>query len=77
MKQNETLLNIRLNGEQIELSDMHIDDMGDDHISTSVETPMRADAFEKTDEQKIAEIEGHFRAIMETLGLDLTDDSWK
>ena len=64
MKQNETLLNIRLNGEQIELSDMHIDDMGDDHISTSVETPMRADAFEKTDEQKIAEIEGHFRAIM-------------
>lgn len=77
MKQNETLLNIRLNGEQIELSDMHIDDMGDDHISTSVETPMRADAFEKTDEQKIAEIEGHFRAIMETLGLDLTDDSLK
>lgn len=77
MKQNETLLNIRLNGEQIELSDMHIDDMGDDHISTSVETPMRADAFEKTDEQKITEIEGHFRAIMETLGLDLTDDSLK
>lgn len=38
---------------------------------------MRADAFEKTDEQKIAEIEGHFRAIMETLGLDLTDDSLK
>ncbi len=77
MKQNETLLNIRLNGEQIELSDMHIDDMGDDHISTSVDTPMRADAFEKTDEQKITEIEGHFRAIMETLGLDLTDDSLK
>jgi GTP cyclohydrolase IA len=77
MKQNETLLNIRLNGDQIELSDMHIDDMGDDHISTSVDTPMRADAFEKTDEQKIADIEGHFRAIMETLGLDLTDDSLK
>ncbi|MEN9297765.1 MAG: hypothetical protein RLZZ429_78 [Bacteroidota bacterium] len=77
MKQNETLLNIRLNGEQIELSDMHIDDMGDDHISTSVDTPMRADAFEKTDEQKISEIEVHFRAIMETLGLDLTDDSLK
>jgi GTP cyclohydrolase I len=56
---------------------MHIDDMGDDHISTSVDTPMRADAFEKTDEQKIADIEGHFRAIMETLGLDLTDDSLK
>jgi GTP cyclohydrolase I len=51
--------------------------MGDDHISTSVDTPMRADAFEKTDEQKISEIEVHFRAIMETLGLDLTDDSLK
>lgn len=77
MKQNETLLNIRLNGEQIELSDLHIDDMGDDHISTSVETPMRADAFDKTDEEKIVAIEQHFRAIMETLGLDLSDDSLK
>lgn len=77
MKQNETLLNIQLNGEKIELSDLHIDDMGDDHISTSVDTPMKADAFDKTDEQKIVEIEGHFRAIMETLGLDLSDDSLK
>lgn len=77
MKQNETLLNIQLNGEKIELSDLHIDDMGDDHISTSVDTPLRADAFDKTDEQKIVEIEGHFRAIMETLGLDLLDDSLK
>lgn len=77
MKQNETLLNIQLNGEKIELSDLHIDDMGNDHISTSVDTPLRADAFDKTDEQKIVEIEGHFRAIMETLGLDLSDDSLK
>jgi GTP cyclohydrolase I len=75
MKQKETLLNIRLDGEKIELSDKHIDDMGDNHISTSVDTPMRADAFEKTDEAKIAAIETHFRAIMEELGLDLTDDS--
>lgn len=77
MKQNETLLNIRLNGEQIELSDLHIDDMGDDHISTSVDTPMREDAFVKTDEEKIVEIEQHFRSIMEILGLDLSDDSLK
>lgn len=77
MKQNETLLNIRLNNEQIELSNQHIDDMGDEHMSTSVETPIRADAFEKSDEAKMAEIEQHFRAIMETLGLDLTDDSLK
>lgn len=77
MKQKETLLNIRLNGDQIELSDLHIDDMGDDHISTSVDTPMREDAFVQSDEEKIVGIEQHFRAIMEILGLDLTDDSLK
>jgi GTP cyclohydrolase I len=36
---------------------------------------MRADAFDKTDEEKIALIEPHFRAIMETIGMDLSDDS--
>lgn len=77
MKQKETLLNIRLNGDKIELSDILIDEMGDNHVSTSADTPMRDDAFEKSDEEKIAEIENHFRAIMETLGLDLNDDSLK
>jgi len=77
MKQKETLLNIRLNGEKIELSDLLIDDMGDNHVSTSVDTPMRKDAFELSDDEKVAKIEQHFTAIMETLGLDLTDDSLK
>jgi GTP cyclohydrolase I len=36
---------------------------------------MRADAFDKTDEEKIALIEPHFRAIMEIIGMDLSDDS--
>jgi GTP cyclohydrolase I len=36
---------------------------------------LRADAFDKTDEEKIALIEPHFRAIMKTLGMDLNDDS--
>jgi GTP cyclohydrolase I len=40
-----------------------------------VETPMRSDAFDKTDEQKIAAIEPHFKAIMDILGMDLNDDS--
>lgn len=75
MKQKETLLNIRLNGDKIELSDILIDEMGDNHVSTSVDTPMREDAFAKTDEEKIALIENHFKAIMETLGLNLNDDS--
>ena len=77
MKQKETLLNIQLNGEKIELSDIMIDDMGDNHVSTSVDTPMRADAFELSDDEKVEQITKHFTAIMETLGLDLTDDSLK
>ncbi len=49
--------------------------IGDDHQMTSVETPLRPDAFEKSDEEKMIVIEQHFKAIMEALGLDLTDDS--
>jgi len=52
-----------------------IDEMGDLHISTSVETPLRPDAFELDDETKIELIEERFREIMEIMGLDLTDDS--
>ena len=42
---------------------------------TSAETPLRPDAFIKSDAQKMVSIENHFRLIMEDLGLDLTDDS--
>jgi len=48
---------------------------GDNHFSGGVETPMRANAFDKTDDEKVAAIEGHFEKIMDELGLDLTDDS--
>ncbi len=51
------------------------DDIGDDHIMTSLSTPMRPDAFELSDEEKMVKIEHHFREIMLTMGLDLTDDS--
>ncbi len=51
--------------------------LGDEHQMTSAETPLRADAFLKTDEQKKAVIEKHFHFIMEELGLDMTDDSLK
>jgi GTP cyclohydrolase I len=54
-----------------------IDIIGDEHIMTSIETPLRTDAFDLTEDKKIALIEAHFKAIMETLGLDLTDDSLK
>lgn len=54
-----------------------IEELGDQHISTSIETPMREDAFEMSDEDKIEKIQDNFRQIMDTLGLDLTDDSLK
>lgn len=78
MKPNETLLNIRLNGDnKIELSDILIDEMGDNHVSTSVDTPMKEDAFVLSEEEKMLEIEKHFRSIMDIMGLDLNDDSLK
>ncbi|HAD11757.1 MAG TPA: GTP cyclohydrolase I FolE [Saprospirales bacterium] len=51
------------------------EEIGDDHYMTSLETPLRPDAFDLSDAEKIAKIESHFREIMLTLGLDLTDDS--
>ena len=52
-----------------------IDEMGDEHVSTSVDTPLRVDAFELSDEDKIDQIALHFGQIMDILGLDRTDDS--
>ena len=51
------------------------EEIGDDHISTSDFTPIRDDAFDKSDEEKISIIQEHVKEIMLTLGLDLTDDS--
>jgi GTP cyclohydrolase I len=75
MKQKETLLTTPLKDQKIELSHLIIEEMGDEHKASSVDTPLRSDAFDKTDDQKIAAIEPHFKAIMEILGMDLRDDS--
>ena len=74
MKQNVIMSNTL--PENITLPDeTEFDLQGDDHIFTGVETPMRPDAFDMSDNEKIATIAYHFREIMQTLGLDLTDDS--
>lgn len=49
--------------------------LGDEHQMTSAETPLRPDAFDKSDLEKMATIEKHFHIIMEEMGLDMTDDS--
>jgi GTP cyclohydrolase IA len=54
-----------------------IDEIGESHFSTTAETPIRADAFLLNDDEKIEIISGHFKEIMQTLGLDMTDDSLK
>lgn len=52
-----------------------IEALGDQHMATSMKTPMRKDAFDLSDEEKINIIQHHFQKIMEALGLDLADDS--
>ena len=56
------------------LSD-HIDEIGDQHLSTSRETPLRPDAFDLSNSDKILLIEEKMREILHVLGMDLTDDS--
>lgn len=59
------------NGMSIE----HTDEIGDNHIATSAQTPLRDDAFVMSDDEKITIIQDKVKDILETLGMDLTDDS--
>lgn len=60
-------------GKDIMLEKM--DEIGDNHIGTSAQTPLRADAFDLSDEEKIARISESVKDILDTLGMDLEDDS--
>jgi len=51
------------------------DHIGDNHIGTSSDTPIREDAFILNNDEKIEIIQDDVKHIMETLGLDLSDDS--
>ncbi|MBI9041427.1 GTP cyclohydrolase I FolE [Lutibacter sp.] len=54
-----------------------IDEIGDDHVGSSAKTPLRVDAFDISDEEKRNRIEASVRDILDTLGMDLEDDSIK
>ena len=54
-----------------------LNSLGDNHIGTSTNTPLREDAFVLTNDEKIDSIKDDVKHIMETLGLDLKDDSLK
>lgn len=81
MKPQEIMLNtqqIKTNGQQSKengLNGYSHHEIGDDHMFTTLETPMKPDAFEMSDEEKKYRISGHFAEIMNILGLDLNDDS--
>jgi len=50
---------------------------GDNHVGSSAQTPLRSDAFDLDDDQKIELIQEKVGEILHTLGMDLTDDSLK
>jgi GTP cyclohydrolase I len=48
-----------------------------DHLSTSRQTPLKSGAFALSEDEKIEKIQEHVAAILDILGMDLTDDSLK
>jgi len=44
-------------------------------MEDSTRTPLRPDAFDLSDDEKISKIQSNVKEILETLGMDLTDDS--
>ncbi len=60
-----------LNNEELQ------DEIGSNHIATNAQNPMRVDAFELSDDEKIDSIKKSVADILETLGMDLSDDSLK
>jgi GTP cyclohydrolase I len=53
------------------------DEIGDNHIASSATNPVRNDAFDLPDDKKIELIKKDVENILQTLGMDLTDDSIK
>ena len=56
-------------------SEFNHDEIGNDHLGNPYDTPIRSNAFDISNNEKKEIIAEHFRSIMETLGLDLDDDS--
>jgi GTP cyclohydrolase I len=63
----------KINGHK--LNGFTIEDIGNDHLHTGLETPMKSNAFKISDEEKKQKIAILFEEIMDVIGLDLTDDS--
>ena len=60
----------------INSDDFH-EEIGNNHIGSHAKNPIRKDAFDISDDQKIELIKKDVENILATLGMDLTDDSIK
>jgi GTP cyclohydrolase I len=74
---NQDIIQNGIPSQPHELNGYSHHEIGDDHLFTSLETPMKSGAFEMSDEEKKYRISGYFAEIMDILGLDLSDDSLK
>lgn len=72
MKTSEALLSKKQSNHS---SLLDHEEIGDNHLLTGMDTPMKPTAFLISDEEKKKRIAFHFTEIMDTLGLDLKDDS--
>lgn len=70
---NTGTLKVKKNG--YKLNGFSKTDIGDDHMFTGLETPLKKDAFKLSDSEKKERIAILFEEIMDVMGLDLTDDS--
>lgn len=62
---------------KLDIDKLAAEEIGEDHIGSADMTPLREDAFDLSDDEKIEVIQEHFAKIMHALGLDLEDDSLK
>jgi len=74
MKDQDILLNTLIESEEL-LNGYTHEEIGDDHLFTGLETPMKPNAFAISDEEKKERIAKLFAQIMDVMGLDLSDDS--
>jgi len=55
----------------------YLDESQDHNFTGSTKTPLREDAFDMSDDEKISLIKKNVAEILHTLGMDLSDDSLK
>jgi GTP cyclohydrolase I len=76
MKDHNTYLNTLIESDEL-LNGFTHEEIGDDHLYTGLETPMKPNAFAISNQDKKERIAELFAQIMDVMGLDLDDDSLK